>query len=192
MDKFKTNIYPNYQFLNFICLDNDEKQMILSWRNDERIRKWMYNTNIITIENHLSFIANLKDNQAKKYWLVQRNNRKIGVMSIVNIENKVGEWGYYMAPEWHEANLSVEFYNYSLMYLFEVEEMNKLYGYERIGNKNANSLNNLFFFEKKLSTKNMDGTELSFLYRELTRDTWNMKVKNNDRIKKFLDFTSNE
>ena len=34
----------NIKLKNFIDFSNDEKLMVLSWRNDESIRKWMYNS----------------------------------------------------------------------------------------------------------------------------------------------------
>ena len=33
----------NIQLINFIELSEEEKEMVLKWRNDSEIRKWMYN-----------------------------------------------------------------------------------------------------------------------------------------------------
>jgi UDP-4-amino-4,6-dideoxy-N-acetyl-beta-L-altrosamine N-acetyltransferase len=190
----ETVIYNHniYQYKNFVLLTEEEKRMVWQWRNDYRIRKWMYNPNVISYENHLSFIENLKNDNTRKYWLIQRNKNNMGVTSISNISNRIGEWGYYIAPELHEKNFGVEFYYYSLKYLFEKENINKLYGYTIIENKNANSLNDLFLFKKTLVNKEINHSEIPFYYRELDSDVWNDKVKNNDRILKFLNFTINK
>ena len=45
---------------NFIDLSYEEKLMVLNWRNDERIKKYMHSNHNISIENHLSFIM-MKD-----------------------------------------------------------------------------------------------------------------------------------
>ena len=39
----------NIELLNFIDLNMEEKEMILKWRNDPEIRKWMYNQDDIKL-----------------------------------------------------------------------------------------------------------------------------------------------
>ncbi len=97
-----------YSFKNFTSLNEMEIRQVWEWRNHAEIRKWMYNQDIIPIENHMQFIENLKNDSSKQYWLVERKNIPIGTMSIVDIKEKTGEWGYYIAPEFHEKNLSIE------------------------------------------------------------------------------------
>ena len=58
----------NIQLLNFIDLKLEEKEMILKWRNHPEIRKWMYNQDNITLENHLKFIEELKIKDDQLYF----------------------------------------------------------------------------------------------------------------------------
>ena len=49
------------KLINFINLNLEQKKMILEWRNNPDIKIWMYNQDEIKLENHLSFIENLKN-----------------------------------------------------------------------------------------------------------------------------------
>ena len=178
-----------YSFKSFTSLTEAEIQLIWEWRNHIEIRKWMYNDHIIPIENHIQFIDGLKNNTAKQYWLVQRRNIGVGVMSVVDIKEKNGEWGYYIAPKFHEKSLGVEFYYYSLEYLFRMTEMECLYGYALVKNIAANSLNDLFGFDKELVVKEIDGIAYDFYFRNLTKEKFLDKIQNDSKILKLLDFT---
>ena len=49
-----------YSFINFINLNEEEVSLILEWRNNASIRRYMYNKDIISLENHISFVKSLK------------------------------------------------------------------------------------------------------------------------------------
>lgn len=181
-----------YTFKNFIDLNYDEIVMVWNWRNDKSIRQWMYNQDKIKYENHLNFIDSLRSEKHKKYWMVFRNEKPIGVTSIVNIESTSGEWGYYIGPEFHDANLSVEFYFYSLRMVFEESGFKKLFGYAMAENKAANSLNDLFGFKKSIIDLNINNVSKKFYYRELNFETWEKDIKDNKRILRLLALTCNK
>jgi len=46
--------------IDFVDLTRKEVMMILAWRNHEKIKKWMYSQDEISVEAHLSFIAELQ------------------------------------------------------------------------------------------------------------------------------------
>ena len=78
-------MYPNYEVIDFTQIEDLHlKKQILEWRNDESIRKWMYNSDIISLEQNLSFIDSLKYKKDKVYFLVKRNNEYIGVFYVVD------------------------------------------------------------------------------------------------------------
>ena len=178
-----------YTFKSFTSLSEEEITLVWEWRNHIEIRQWMYNDNIIPWEDHIRFVQNLEQNSTKKYWLVQRRNKNVGVMSIIDIKENEGEWGYYIAPHLHEMNFGVEFYYYSLQYLFEEEKMSKLYGYALVKNKGANSLNDLFGFDKIQTTKIIGDDQLELYYRILDKDNWLKKTKDDKKILQLLNFT---
>ncbi len=79
---------------NFIDLSNDEKLMVLNWRNSGRIRENMHTNKIISKEEHFDFIESLKDDESKKYFLIN----DIGVIYFNNIKNCRAEIGLYANP----------------------------------------------------------------------------------------------
>jgi UDP-4-amino-4,6-dideoxy-N-acetyl-beta-L-altrosamine N-acetyltransferase len=176
-----------YTFINFIYTDEGEKNMILSWRNDLSIRKWMYDKEPISLKNHLNFLESLKFRKDRLYFLVKRNDENIGVFSLVDINNFEGEWGYYLAPTMHNRNLGVEFYYATLKYCFESIQIKKVKGFALDENRNANSLNSLFGFEKlEINKEFADGVFFQVL---LTVEKWKKTVENDPKIKKLLTLT---
>lgn len=73
------------ELVNFLDLTYDEKKMVLDWRNNVNIRKWMYNQNIIELKDHLTFIDNLKTKKDCKYFLVKEYGVAIGVINFTQI-----------------------------------------------------------------------------------------------------------
>lgn len=65
---------------NFINLLDKERKMVLEWRNNDSIRKWMLNKEKISYKNHNQFIKNLKNQKDSLYYLLKRNKEDIGVI----------------------------------------------------------------------------------------------------------------
>ncbi len=81
--------------INFIDLTLKEKEMVLKWRNHPKIKRWMHNSNDITLENHLAFIDSLKNCSDKFYFLLKQEDNYLGVIDFTNILSKTSEFGLY-------------------------------------------------------------------------------------------------
>ena len=68
-----------YTFKNFTTLASYEMKHVFHLRNHPSVQEWMFNKNIITWEEHITFIVNLKNDHSKIYFYVLRNNEFIGV-----------------------------------------------------------------------------------------------------------------
>lgn len=99
IDILKEYFLYECELINFIELTQEEKQMVLNWRNDPSIREWMYNKDMIFLESHLSYIDSLKDSKDKKYFLVKKNDEYIGVIDFININKDSAHMGIYANPE---------------------------------------------------------------------------------------------
>ena len=75
------------KLINFIDLSQDEKMMILEWRNKIDIQKWMHTQNDISLEEHLDFIDSLRVITDKLYFLVKKDNINIGVIYFTQIKS---------------------------------------------------------------------------------------------------------
>lgn len=85
-------------FKNFTSLDDDEAKMVLEWRNSQEIRRWMYNSQEIELQTHLTFINSLKDDKTKYYFLLKQDREYIGVIDLTNINSKSADIGIYKNP----------------------------------------------------------------------------------------------
>lgn len=88
------------ELINFTSLSGEQKLMILKWRNDERIAKFMKNKSVGK-EEHFAFLERLKSIQDKIYFLVNDKamGEFIGVISFVDITKQSCEFGVYKNPE---------------------------------------------------------------------------------------------
>ena len=98
MEKLKKDFFfGNIVLKNFINLDDEEKEITRTLRNNELVREWCYHEHIISTGEHIPFIENLKKDNSNFYWLVKRNDEFIGVISLnrVDFENKNSYLGIY-------------------------------------------------------------------------------------------------
>ena len=88
------------KLINFIDLSQEEKMMILEWRNKIDIQKWMHTQNDISLEEHLDFIDSLKTIKDKLYFLVKKDDIYIGVINFTQIkQNESLHMGVYTNPD---------------------------------------------------------------------------------------------
>lgn len=171
-----------YQFREFQSLSEAALKMIWEWRNDPSIRKWMYSADIISWENHLSFVENLKRDTTKKYFLVDRNGVHIGVFDLIDFKDDRAEMGFYLSPGWQKKGIGREYYYAVLEYIFATLGLMKIYQYNRADNNSANALNDLFGFSSVAVEKEVSGVIQNYIYRELSLDTWAAQISNHSHI----------
>lgn len=164
IDKQKIYKSHDYLFKNFIIMDDEEKRMVLKWRNDDRVRKWMYSSKQATEEEHFNYIKTLESRDDRWYWLVYRENLPVGVLvlALQDIDNEMFEHGIYMNPELSGEGFGL--FKEITYVMFYILGINKLCGSVQSDNKDALYLD-LFlgvkFNEKK--TIPQDGVDVEYL-----------------------------
>ncbi|WP_200146926.1 UDP-2,4-diacetamido-2,4,6-trideoxy-beta-L-altropyranose hydrolase, partial [Francisella orientalis] len=78
----KENVVVGCELYDFVDISRQESLKILSWRNHQLVRSNMYNTDIISDDDHLSFVKSLSGHQEKKYFIVKKNSEDIGANAI--------------------------------------------------------------------------------------------------------------
>ena len=155
------------ELINFTDLTLEEKKMILSWRNNDKVKQWMYNTDDISIENHLNFIESLKNTTNKLYFLVKENDIYLGVIDFTNISEKNCDFGLY-------ANIDLKGVGVKLLdticdYTFNTLNIKYLNGEVFKENIKAISLYRKFKFKfKEINKKIINNKEV--LYMELKNE----------------------
>ena len=129
------------QFHLFQNLTDQELWMVLEWRNHPLIRKWMNNTEPISLDTHLQFVKSLKLDQKRACYLVKEDARFIGVIQLNDINtNAVHDVGMYVNPELVKRGAGMRLGFYGAQYLFSREGLNSLSFKALRENKEALSL----------------------------------------------------
>ena len=155
-------------FQNFVSLDTDHLTSVLSWRNNDEIRKWMYNPEKITLENHLSFVRTLADREDVYYWLVYKGDLPVAVTSITGVSymDKKAEIGYYLCPDQNIPALGI-IYDICDFYLHTIG-IKQLHGCTMIENHGAMLMDIFLGFRYVSSCQKYCGKE--------THMFWNLEM----------------
>lgn len=124
------------KLINFTDLSNDEKKIILEWRNNPNIKKWMYTQDDITLESHLNFIDSLNNSKDKLYFLVKKEDENIGVIYFTQIEpNESLHIGIYSNP--HLKGYGKILLETIIYFSFEILKVEKIFSEVYFENERA-------------------------------------------------------
>ncbi len=120
--------FQDIELKHFFDLSHEEKLMILDWRNDINVRKWMYSSEIVLEKNHLNFIESLKKNDAKQYFSVFKDGKIIGVVYFtkINKEKNKCEFGLYANPFLKTVGTGSLLMETGVRYAYDFLKMTKL------------------------------------------------------------------
>ena len=148
------------ELINFTELTNDEKLMVLEWRNHPEVRRWMFTQEPIEKENHLSYIDSLETRSDRVYFLVKKEGDPIGVIDFtaIDLKKEQADIGLY-------ANLNVKGVGSDLMhtiieYGFEELHVKRLISEVYKENTKAIALYERFEFKKIDKKENVIVLEL--------------------------------
>lgn len=117
-----------YSLLNFVNLDSDELELVRCWRNDDRVRVWMFNDDPISKEEHEKFIINLKNANDRAYWLVKDDMEYIGVVYLVDIlwKHRNAFLGIYANPQGSSRGRGSVLLSLLLVLSFDIMDLHSL------------------------------------------------------------------
>lgn len=133
----------NFKFVDYIMLNEEESRILWNARNDDEIRKWMVNKDIITWDNHLQFMRSLPHKSDRKYYAVFNfDGDLVGSQSINPLDgNERGESGLYLLPSFQGKGLGKLMKKEFIKYLFTKELLQVVTEKVRHENKRNNQLN---------------------------------------------------
>lgn len=109
-------------------LEEADLVMVLEWRNHPNIRKNMYNSTVITIDEHLTWYQQVYKDTSKQYFVFEDGNIPYGVVAFtqVNFLFSNASWAFYASPSAPIGTGSrMEFL--ALEYAFNDLNLHKLY-----------------------------------------------------------------
>ncbi len=92
------------QIIDFVLLDQQDLHAIFLLRQDLRIAKWMYSKEL-TWQAHLDFIATLKKDCSRRYFVFKKEEKMLGVGSLsrINLLHQNAFIGIYKNPQYQRV-----------------------------------------------------------------------------------------
>jgi UDP-4-amino-4,6-dideoxy-N-acetyl-beta-L-altrosamine N-acetyltransferase len=87
-------------FIKIRKLSSDDVSLVFSWRNDPRIRKYMFNTDPIDPDVHVAWFEKTHQDPKRHLLLACYNERPFGFVQFnVSGCGSVADWGFYVDPD---------------------------------------------------------------------------------------------
>ena len=131
---------------DFTTLSDVQKAMVLTWRNHEKIKAFMYTTHTISEKEHLHFIESLKTAQDKRYFLVYNGDEAMGVIDFTDITPLRATIGLYANPTLSRKGVGKELMRAIITYGFETLHVKRLCAEAFAFNTKAKALYEAFGF----------------------------------------------
>lgn len=179
----------DYTFTNFINLDANLIKQVWQWRNAPEIRAYMYNKEIISLENHLRFVQSLSDRDDIAYWLVRKGEDPIGVTNLtdINIEESSAELGYYMVPSKLNSGLGLEFAYNNFLFVFDTKiQCNSLHGAIHRSNINALVLDSYLGCE--INKEQLRDPDKEFISFSVQKDRFLAEAEGKNDMRAFISY----
>lgn len=108
-------------FRNFTGLADGERDLILAWRNTDRVRLRMTNRDLLSREEHFRFIDSLSSRTDRAYYLFSVDGEPAGVLDFVRIDavSHSCEPGAYIGDE-RFLGFGFPLYHCALAHAFDV------------------------------------------------------------------------
>lgn len=92
---------PNWEDYLLRMIEEEDLDIVLHWRNSDRIRANMYTDRIITIDEHRAWFKRLKNDEHSLCMIFEKKKHPIGVINFTQIDpvNRTCSWGFYLGEE---------------------------------------------------------------------------------------------
>ena len=146
--------------IDFVDLTNVEKKDILNLRNNNDIKKWMYNQDNISLDNHLIFIKSLELNPFQQNIMLKKDAKFIGIVTFI-FDYKKDEvlFGLYANVYEKIAGLGRILEEVCVKYSFDIIKIKKLKLEVFSDNKQVINLHKKFDFQE-VSKKDVNNIEV--------------------------------
>jgi UDP-4-amino-4,6-dideoxy-N-acetyl-beta-L-altrosamine N-acetyltransferase len=111
-------------------LTEEDLDMVLAWRNSDRIRSVMYSDHIITPGEHKRWFDRLEQTSSAVHLIFEFNSRPIGTVYYTDIDtvNRKCFWGFYLGEEGLPYGIGMLMGILGLEYAFVTLQIRKLCG----------------------------------------------------------------
>ncbi|MBX9852777.1 MAG: UDP-4-amino-4,6-dideoxy-N-acetyl-beta-L-altrosamine N-acetyltransferase [Cytophagaceae bacterium] len=110
-------------------LQEEDIELVRSWRNLPEVSKYMYTDGEITSEQQKVWFQNLQNSKSQKAWIIEHNDKKLGLASLYDIKEKFKTcyWAFYLGDNTARGVGVGAKVEYNICnYVFEELKFNKL------------------------------------------------------------------
>lgn len=111
-------------------LRDDDAPMLLEWRNDPQVSKYLYNDHTIGAEEHARWFGRALAGENGRYWIIQVDGTDVGLVSINDIDERNSRctWAFYVASPAARGRGVGSFVEYSVLsHVFDEMGMHRLW-----------------------------------------------------------------
>lgn len=176
-------------FINFLELNEEYIEKIREWRNQDFVRKYMFNSEVITREEHFNFFKNLKKDNTRKLYLSLYDNMPMGVLQFNVDESEICmETGYYLIDsKFLNRGFGIIMSYAALKYAFETVKIQKVKGRVLAFNEGALNLNARMGYVTEDIVQQKIGQKFENVYIQyIYADVWQKNKKEIERLLKVL------
>jgi UDP-4-amino-4,6-dideoxy-N-acetyl-beta-L-altrosamine N-acetyltransferase len=80
----------------FVPFSQEHLDMVLQWRNSDRVRMNMHNSAPITLNEHKTWFSALQSDSNRQSWIYCQHQRPVGILNFTNTQSAHFEWGCYL------------------------------------------------------------------------------------------------
>lgn len=156
----------------------DDLELIMAWRQDPAITKWMNTDPVLTLEGQKQWLSRIESDSTCKFWLIEVDDNPVGILDIFDLDKDAGivHWGYYVGERDYRSmslalSLELSLYEYCFDTLHLDSVKNEVFA-ENIGVIKLHEIcgNRIVKVEEDAVEKG-DGLH-SIVHMEITRDIW--------------------
>lgn len=157
---------------------------VRNWRNHDDVRKNMLSDSLITEEQHLSWLQNLKTDKKNNFYVIFYDEKPVGIFSFNNISNEhlVADWGYYLRQDKKMPAISLLIEEKILDFYFYIFGFQKLNCEVLETNQKIIKLHKYFGFQEEgRKRKNIvrDNKRIDVILLGLIKEEWISRCKLN-------------
>lgn len=115
--------------INLRTISENDIEIIRIWRNSEQVSKYMYTSEYISKEQQIQWYNGIKKDDTCEYWIIQYDNKKIGLASLTNINKVLNScyWAFYLGDtSIRGVGIGGKIEYNVLSYVFDKLKLNKL------------------------------------------------------------------
>lgn len=79
--------------------ESKDLDMLLSWRNHDDVRRFMYTQHEISFDEHVKWFYSALTNPKKCLLVYEEQQEPLGFANLsISSDGKIADWGFYLAP----------------------------------------------------------------------------------------------